>query len=298
MNSKSDLLSVCVIITSSHEPKTIGKALQSILKQDSNQIKQIIVVAPDEETLTQAKKAKAKSSKVVLLKDQGRGKPAALNLAFQKAQAEIIVLTDGDVYLDENALTYLLGPFKDPRVGGISGRPVSLNSKDNLFGFWSHFLTDVGHQIRLVSSQEKQFIELSGYLLAVRQSLVAPLPETILADDSYLSHLINKSNSQTAYAPEAKVFVKYPDNLGDWFKQKERSAYEYWQKNYSSGQTMRSPLKEVSWGIKFAFGYPQNLKEAGWLILLFLCRLTLWLKIFFLKLIGQKNLWVRVKSTK
>jgi len=300
--------SVSVIITSSHEPQTIGKALLSILNQDSSEILEILVVAPDEKTLEAARKTAANHQKIKFVKDPGQGKPTALNLALKKVKGEILVLTDGDVEVAPQALSHLLEPFgfaqgmpfSDSKVGGSCGRPIPINNRNTILGFWSYFLTDSAHQIRLIRSQNNQFIELSGYLLAIRKSLISPIPPNTLADDSYLSHLIAKAKFKTAYVPEAKVFVKYPTNLSDWFKQKRRSTFEFWQKEYLNDQSMRSPLKEAWWGLKFAKKFPKNLKEIFWLSLLFLARIILWLQIFFLSLFPsfRKKLWVRIESTK
>jgi len=308
------MLSVSVIVTSSHEPQTIGWALKAILEQNSPQIKEILVVAPDEGTLSAAKESTTENAKVKFLKDSGKGKPAALNLALRQAQGDILVLTDGDVYVAPKALSHLLRPFSDIQVGGSCGRPIPTNRRDTMFGFWSHFLTEAAHQIRLDRSRKGQFLELSGYLLAIRKSIISPvrlaspaeqgvageaIPPNTLADDLYLSHLIAKSGFKTVYTPDAKVLVNYPTNLSDWFKQKKRSAFEYWQNNYSSGQKMRTPSGEVFYGLKFAVTYPKNFQEIFWLKLLFWARTFLWLQIFFLKLThSQKNLWVQVKSTK
>lgn len=289
-----------VIITSSHEPQTIGRALNAILTQDASQILEILVVAPDKKTLLAAKEASQNNKKVKFVQDKGKGKPAALNLAFSRAKGEIFVLTDGDVFLGKNALTHLFSVFKNPKVGGACGRPIAINPKNKMIDFWAHFLTDSAHQIRLKLTRKKQFIELSGYLLAVRKSLLNPLPTDILADDSYISHLIAKKNFLTVYVPKAKVFVKYPNSFSDWLTQKTRSSFEYIFKEYSSGNTMRSFLKETAWGLKFFLFYPKNPKEFFWLLVLFLARAYLWLKIFYLRLVfkDKKRLWVIVKSTK
>lgn len=292
--------SVSVIITSSHEPKTIGRALKTVLEQDSPQIIEILVISPDEETLTAAKKAAANHLKVIFIKDPGKGKPSALNLAFQKSTGEILVLTDGDVYVSPSALSHLLKPFIDSQVGGTCGRPISINPKDDMLGFWSHFLTDTAHQIRLDYFQKNQFIELSGYLLAIRKRLIKEIPPETLADDLFLSNLIAKAGSKTVYTPKAGVFVKYPTTLSDWFRQKKRTSFEYMQNSYSSGQKMRTPLKETLYGLKFALTYFKNLKEFFWLILLFKARFLLWLQIFLIKTnpSSSRKLWQPIKSTK
>lgn len=287
-------MNVSVVITSSREPRTIGLALKTILQQDSSRIKEIMVVAPDKETLAAAKKVTT-NPKVKFLKDPGKGKPTALNLAFQKASGEILVLTDGDVYLGKNSLTNLLGLLEDPGIGGISGRPISTNSRNTLLGFWSHFLTEAAHQTRLSRFNKGQFLELSGYLLAIKKKLVQEIPASTLADDLYLSRLVAKAGKKTAYQPKAEVFVNYPTTMNDWFKQKRRSAYDYWETDLQSG---RSPLEEVIDGLKLGLTYPQNIREYIWLVLLFGARLILWLNIFFLRLFGKRSLWQRVETTK
>jgi len=291
--------SVTVIITSAHEPQTINRAVKAVLDQDFLEILEILVVSPDRQTLNAAKESAKNSQKVKLIQDQGLGKPAALNLAFEKAKGEILVLTDGDVYIEKEALKNLLAAFEDHKVGGVCGRPIPLNPRDNIFGFWAHFLTDSAHKIREQKSKNCQFIELSGYLLAIRKKLVKPIPTETLADDLYLSRLVAKNGFKTAYAPKAKVFVKYPTNISDWFAQKQRSAFEYWQKKDRSERTMRSPLQEFLWGIKF-LGYPKNLFEIFWLLILFFARAILWTKILILRLFKKrkKELWLPVKSTK
>lgn len=294
------MLKASVIISSAFEPKTIGKALKAILSQDSDQILEILVISPDPETAKIVDDYQKVYKKIVFLKDEGKGKPAALNLAFQKAKGEILVFTDGDVFLEENALSRLLEPLNNPQAGGVCGRPMSLNNRKTILGFWSHFLTDSAHRIRLLRSQKDQFIELSGYLLAIRRELVAPIPTQTLADDSFLSHQVAKANLLTKYSPEAKVLVKYPTTISDWFKQKRRSAFEYWKSSYSSGQNMRSPLKEALLGLGYALNYPENFKEFFWLILLFSARIILWFQIIILSLCfsSSRKLWVRINSTK
>ena len=88
---------ISVIITTYKEPGTIARAIEAVAEQklpDS----EIIVVAPDMETLKEASKLRVKYKNLRLVQDAGKGKPAALNLAVSKAKGDILVLTDGDVY--------------------------------------------------------------------------------------------------------------------------------------------------------------------------------------------------------
>ena len=94
-----------------------------------------------------------------------------------------------------------------------------------MLGFWSHLLTDAGaHQARLRLAREQKYLDCSGYLYAARRSLLSPLPEEVLADDAYISHMIWLQGYAIAYAPSSSVKVRYPTNYRDWLLQKVRST--------------------------------------------------------------------------
>ena len=69
------------------------------------------MAAPDEETIQEARKHKVK-----IIKDENKGKPSALNLVFEKTRkSDILILTDGDVYVSENSINELVKQFRDEK---------------------------------------------------------------------------------------------------------------------------------------------------------------------------------------
>ena len=290
---------ISIIITAYKEPNTIGKAIESITSQKISDKYELVVVAPDKATIDIAKKYKS----VKIIKDENNGKPAALNLAFSQCKkSDILIFTDGDVYVSENSINELLKPFLDKNIGAVSSRPISLNQKDNMYGCWSHLLTDVGaHETRMNLAKKNKFLVCSGYLMAIR-NILDSIPEESLSDDAVISNLIYAKGYKIAYSPNALVYVKYPDNFSDWLKQKRRSAGGYLQikKLAYRKDDMRSFVKESS-GLFRALKYPKNLKEFYWTFLLVLARLYLWLVVFVDLKIRRRNfysMWKRVESTK
>ena len=297
-----------IIITAYKEEKTVGKAIDSILSQiDKNY--RVIVTAPDEETKKVVKEYE-KKNKVRYVRDDGIGKPAALNKLFswiknnfEVHRDDILILTDGDVYVGKNAINEIVEKFKDPEVGVVSGRPISLNSRDNKWGYYSHLLTDVGaHETRLKRIKENRMIVCSGYLYAFRRSLISKIPDDALSEDALISHLVYEEGFRTEYAENALVYVIYPDNFKDWIKQKRRSAGGYNQLKYfvKDKERMRS-FQEESKGIFRIFKYPKSFKEFIWTIELIFYRLYLWLLIYRdinIKKKPLKDIWLRVESTK
>ena len=293
-----------IIITAFKEPKTITRAIEAFLNQKIKDGFEILVVCPDEETQQAVLKYARKNSRIRFIKDKGQGKPKALNLAFNQAQGDILVLSDGDVYVGENSVSTLIKPFDDPKIGAVSGRPISLNSRDILFGFWSHLLTNAGaHLERLNRARQRKFIACSGYLYAIRKGIVQKIPEKVLSDDVIISHIIWQKGYKIVYSPEAKVYVKYPSNFRDWLIQKRRSAGGYMQINkyFKNPPRMRSFSREIISGTFKALSYPKTLKEFWWTLLLFFARLYLWIIILWDQRIRKpcfEEMWKRVESTK
>lgn len=290
---------ISAIITSYREPKTIGRAIECIAKQLPKG-SEILVTAPDRETLDAAAKFRNMYKNIRLIKDRGEGKPAALNLAVSKAKGDILILTDGDVYVSENAIKELMEVMKNRGAGAASGNPLSVNDRKNKYGFWAYMLTEVANETRIDAVKKNREFFCSGYLFAIRKKLFPRLPKELLSEDGYISYDIYKQKYRIGYAPNAKVYIKYPDNFSDWIKQKKRSAGGYNQIKKMVGKSIRSFGSE-SMGAYRLFKYISGFTELIWLIELFFARIYLWFLIYRdinLKKKSQKEIWERVESTK
>lgn len=288
-------MKITFIITSYKEPKTIGKAIERILDQNIKNL-ELIVTAPDDETLNIAKKYKS----VTILKDKGHGKPAALNLAVKKAKGDILILSDGDVYINNKSIKEITKPFKNPKVGAVSGNVVSLNSTNNKMGYWAYILTNIAHELRINLLNKNKPFFCTGYLFAIRKKLFPKLPENLLSEDGYISFKVYEKKYTIKYVPNSKVYVKYPTTFKDWIIQKKRSAGGYNQIKKMTNFTVRSFGSESS-GIFKLFKYIKNIKEFWWFVELVFARIYLWFVIYRdinIKNKSQKEIWKRVETTK
>ena len=124
---------ISIIICAFKEPDGVRRAINSFQLQPHDEI---LVVAPDKETEEVCKEFESK--KIRYIKDEGVGKPAALNLAFREAKGDILILTDGDVYPNVYAVGQFIKVFDiftDPEIGAVSGRPVSLSPTTTMLGY-------------------------------------------------------------------------------------------------------------------------------------------------------------------
>lgn len=311
-----------IILTAAYEPKTIGKAIRNLILTSKAFLKndfELITVIPDQDTVDAARNiVKNEFRKVnwINIIDPHKGKPNALNMAFKIAKGQYLLLSDGDVHVSKDCLPAMFDHFKDKKVGAVTGRPVSADPREKYWGYLSHLLADGAHHKRMVTmtknpqghslkfvSQKPNFFVLSGYLSLIR-NLKFNIPNDCLVDDAYLSYIIHNKGYYLTYEPNAKVYVKYPATLKDWFDQKARSVGGYmqlWDYGVVSQNTkVRNFYKELEY-FWFPLKYAKNIKELIWSLTLYFLRAYLWLRILIEQKILKKDFyktWVRIESTK
>jgi cellulose synthase/poly-beta-1,6-N-acetylglucosamine synthase-like glycosyltransferase len=294
-----------IIITSYKEPRATLKALNAFLNQDIKEDFRITVVDPFPEVENFLKKH-IKDKRFQFLLDPGEGKAYALNLLFQEYNSnnknDIFILTDGDIYVSDNAVSEILNKFKDSKIGCVTGKPVSTNSRNDKYGYWSHLLFAGIDKVRKKLSKQKNFFECSGYLFAIRKNIILDFPiET--SEDSIIPYLFWKKDYKIAYAEKAEAYVKNPENWKDWLTQKIRNikAHENLNKIAPDMPRTKSFFNEIKKGALFAIIYPRNLKEFFWTLQLYFARLYIYIKAFSeLKKSSYKDGWreTETKSTK
>jgi len=309
---------ISIIVNSWKEPNSIGKVINNIANKEFSGLSQdfeLIQVSPDNETLTAGKVAAEKlnlGNRYIQVKDPQKGKPFALKMALKKAKGDILLLTDGEVFFGEMAAKKLLYPLlSNPKIGGATGRPISVSDRNTFMGYISHILTDSAHHRRTHTMNKngdyyisgKTFFPMSGYMIAMRN--VISIPDDVLSDDGYMSYELRNKGYEIAYVPDAYVYVKFPDNLKDYFKQKVRSLGGYIQLHKYN--IMKKDKQSRSFPIElgyawFVLTYPKNFKEFIWSILFFPVRLYTWVLIFYQRVILKKGMpkkgWERIESTK
>jgi poly-beta-1,6-N-acetyl-D-glucosamine synthase len=279
-----------VIIASFNEPNSTLRAVKVFLKYKRKDLR-VIVVDPFKD-VEKFLKDKIKDKRFIFFQDPGEGKSYALNLLFQEYgssnSSDLFILTDGDVFVSDNSLKEIEKSFTDKKVGCITGQPVSLDNRSSKYGYWSNFLFSGIDKARRKLSSQNKFMECSGYLFAIRKSVIYDFPlET--SEDSIIPYLFWKKGYKIKYVPQAKVYVKNPSNWKDWLTQKIRNikAHENLDKIAPDLPRTKSLFNEIKHGWYFLFIYPRSIKELYWTIQLYFARLYLYFRAF--KDLKKKN---------
>jgi cellulose synthase/poly-beta-1,6-N-acetylglucosamine synthase-like glycosyltransferase len=321
---------ISIVITAYKEEKTVANALKYLADPVYSGYKEkmmIFQVSPDKATLS----AGANYIKTLVnpnlvfhqIQDEQTGKPHALNKALKNIKSDILVLTDGDVSFEENALKVLIDDFEAKNFDIACGQVISQNPRSSFMGYISHMMTRAAHHKRNVELlgifegkgtrfvKKNKFFPLSGYILIFNKTKLDQalgeefvFPTDCLVEDAYLSYVSFNYKLKLGYIPEAKVRVKFPNTFSDYFKQKKRSTggfLQLWKYGIVKKETnSRSFWQEFSY-FWFPIRFATSFKELIWSLSFFPIRFYLWIVMWWERKMLHKNFektWVRIESTK
>lgn len=223
--SDSELPSLTVIIPAFNEAAVIGGKIRNTLSLRYPREKFRVLVITDGSIDGTEQIVRAFPQVDLLHGVERLGKAAAINRAMLETVSELVVLTDANTLLNEEALIELVQPFTDPAVGAVSGEKLVMSSEagelssegEGLYWKYESFLKR--NDARLYS-----IVGAAGELLALKTSLFTPLePDTVL-DDFVLSMRVCEAGYRVAYQPKARAVETGSFNLGEEQKRKIRIA--------------------------------------------------------------------------
>ena len=144
----------------------------------------------------------------VLVEPRHLGKAAALDRAVRASTGEILVFSDADALLAEDALEHLLAPFADPVVGGVSGQRVILEERGDLVDAQRGYIaadSTVKRAETLLGSTSSN----DGKLYAIRRSLYRAI-EPGATDDLFNCLAVVEQGRRFVFEPRARAFIRTP----------------------------------------------------------------------------------------
>lgn len=277
-----------LIITTAKEVNLAKRCIESA--QVSDALYDIVVVSPDKEL-----EDYCDEHKLQFVRDEGKGKIAAMNKALEEVVQPIVIWTDGDCTVEN--VNLIVKAFEDMGVGAVGGAVFPAEKEQTKWAFFHRFLTSAANDARRRRVEKGKFIELSGYLWAFKKMLVTEIPYDT-AEDSVVPLAIFRKGYKVAYVPDAKVYVYGPQNAKDWFSQKARAAKAHEKlKKVKGTELMKTWQNEIKEGIFYALKYPyKNIKERFWLLELMFMRARMWMMLR--RKSAYSDNWERVESTK
>ncbi|NPA67042.1 MAG: glycosyltransferase [Chlorobi bacterium] len=162
--------------------------------------------------------------------NERKGKIRIINELTDKAENNILIMTDAKVFFKKNTLFHLVKHFKNPEIKAVGG--ILENNKKNP--------DDVSIQEHIYMRNEmimkyregitgKCSIGVFGAIYAIRKNNFEKVPENFKADDFYVSMKIIQKNGGVIFSEKAAANQNITGNFKEEYKRKVRIAVGNYQ---------------------------------------------------------------------
>ncbi|MEG3042122.1 MAG: glycosyltransferase [Clostridium sp.] len=254
---------VTIIIPCFNEEEWIERTIISCINQDYPIDNLEIIVVDDcsddksvekikeavEKLGKEAKRFDAKNRVKYFVQEENLGKRDALSRGVKEAKHDLVVFVDSDSFLDPFAIRNLVQPFKDPKMGGVSGRTDVANTYTNVLTK----MQSVRYYIafRIMKAAEAYFDAvtcLSGPLACYKKEIVMDNMDSWLnqkflgqratfGDDRAMTNFVLKGH-RTSYQDTAICSTVVPNTYKVFLKQQMRWKRSWLRESMITGTFM------------------------------------------------------------
>jgi hyaluronan synthase len=239
--------SVSIVVPAYNEGKQIRKTLLSLIRSDYSD-KQIIVVedGSTDDTYFHISRIQAKNpGKIEVIRfPENRGKRAAMAEGVAHSRGDIVVFIDSDTSVDNDAIKYLVAPFDDPDVGGVTGKVKVQNRNTNLLTRMLGVRYVMSFDFyRCTRSAYGGVMCLSGVISAYRKDILKKImprwleqrflgKKCTFGDDRSLTNNVIIEGYKTVYSRNAVAMTIVPETLPKLLKMLARWNRSFIRESY------------------------------------------------------------------
>lgn len=242
---------LCVLIPAYNEEQKIGRCLDALFSCSYPQDKMKVIVVDDGST-DRTRSLVKEYGGATLLRQDHKGKVAALNLGLAYAKAEIVVTIDADTLVERKFLHEMVRPFSDPAVGATSGA-VRVRNAHSLLGTFQHMEYLVNNLARYNFSKVfNTGIWFFGSLAAYRREAlvqVGGFKYDTQAEDWDVVLEIRRAGYGILNVSTAIGYTVAPESLNTLFRQRVR----WWMGGSQAIIKNRSLLREKNPSLWYLF---------------------------------------------
>ncbi len=228
--SETYMPKVTLMIMSYNEAKVIEKKIKNSLGLDYPKEKLEIFVV-DSASNDGTQNIVKKYSKDVRLIEQSerKGKASAINYGMKYASGDVIIITDSNAMMNQQAVKKIARHFSNKKIGGVCGRFEARDIRDTSIGAGGSIYWKIERFLRQNESMIDSAIHMSGEITAFRKGVIDKIDESSLSEDFDMAIRIRKAGFRILYEPEAVAYEPAPENVKDLETQKRRITIGTWQ---------------------------------------------------------------------
>lgn len=196
--------------------------MQSIYNQTAfNHISEVLVIVDGNSMPADILKKIANPKLKLSYSPKREGQSARLNDIFKLAKGDLVILTNDDVILENDALEKLINKWRRTGAGLLAGRVLPLPARNYI-----ESILEIPNAItnKIIEKKPTSYVACNGRLMALSSALVKSLelPRELKNNDAFIYISSSIKNIGFCYVPEAICYFRNPGNLREYFRQSFR----------------------------------------------------------------------------
>lgn len=222
--ASQDLPHITIVIAAYNELDYLEKKIKNTLSLDYPKDKKSVVIVTDGSS-DGSEKLVAPYSQVQLFHQEKRnGKAAAINRILTSLRSDIVLFTDANILLNEDALNQIAHHFNDPLIGAVAGEKKVSDGKERGAVAVEGLYWKYESMIRKADAYVHSVTGAAGELFALRRELLKEIAEETICDDLYMSLQVIDQGYRIAYEEKAYGIELYSFSIAKEWKRKIRIA--------------------------------------------------------------------------
>jgi cellulose synthase/poly-beta-1,6-N-acetylglucosamine synthase-like glycosyltransferase len=213
---------VALLIAAHNEADVIESRIEDALALAYPRNRLQIVIASDGSDDGTVEICRRYGDRITLLAfPQRRGKAAVLNDAVARLDADVVVLSDANTFMDPAALHHLVRWFRDPAVGVVCGRLVLTDPRSgrNVDSLYWRYET----HLKRCEARLDALLGANGAIYAIRRALFPALPPGTAVDDFVVPLLAKlRTGCRVLYENDAVAREESAPELRGEFRRRAR----------------------------------------------------------------------------
>ncbi len=154
-----------------------------------------------------------------------RGKIAAVERIMPFVTTPIVIYTDANTFVNENAIHNIVRHYADPTVGGVAGeKRIYVKGQDAASAAGEGFYWRYESTLKRWDSELYSVVGAAGELFSIRTELFEPVPQDTIIEDFFMTLRIAKKGYRIRYEPDAFAAETASASVKEELKRKIRIA--------------------------------------------------------------------------
>lgn len=205
----------------------------------------------------------AQGDLVTLVRGPGRsGKAHGMKQLAARARGDILIFTDANVLLDEDAIDNLLARYADPDIGGVLGSLHYMGEGESATASVGSLYWRLEERLKDEESRTGNALGADGSIFSVRRTLYPDFPDSVL-DDLTVSMAVLFAGKRLVKAKDVIARERLVAARGDEYRRKVRIAARAWHTH----SYLRPQLRRMSRLDRFKYGSRKIVRWFGGLFI-------------------------------